>query len=55
MLILILFPYKLPLKKCEDALLVLLRFVRYSTRMKTIQWDKLWYNFPALARSYSGE
>ena len=43
-------PYKLPLKKCEGALLV-----RYNTCMKTIQWDKLWYNFPVLAQSQSGE
>ena len=43
-------PYKLPLKKCEGALLV-----RYNTCMKTIQWDKLWYNFPVLAQSHSGK
>ena len=36
-LILILSPYKLPLKKkCEGALLVLLQFVRYNTCMKTV-------------------
>ena len=39
----------------EGAPLVLLRFIRYDTGMKTIQWDKLWYNFPVLAWSHSWE
>ena len=39
-------------QKCKRIPLALHQFVRH---MKTIQWPKLWYNFPVVIQSCSGE
>ena len=39
----------------KRAPLVLHRFVRHKYLREDSQWDKLWYNFPVVAQSHSGE
>ena len=50
------FPYKLPLNKNVNALRLYWTDLKDTNIcVKTFHWHKLWYNFPVVTQSCSGE
>ena len=49
--VILIFPIKLPLNKKAKAL-ALHQYISYKCLLKTIQWGKVWYNFPVVTPSH---
>ena len=49
------FPYKLPLNRNVTRFACTALICKTNICVKTIQWHKLWYNFPVVTQSCSGE